>query len=135
MVYSNKDLSLEFTTCSFQACGSFAPSHLCSGTQAGTLLAIVAEEKERKTLLALRAFAWEPCIPLPCISLAKANHMAPCTFNKVEMCNFPEEKVPQGEWNIWGAQIPSTMLLLTQRQGEAVNLQNDSSEIYSQNHK
>ena len=35
----------------------FSPSPFFSGTQPGTLLAIGTEEKEKKTLLALKAFA------------------------------------------------------------------------------
>lgn len=50
VVSSNKDLSLEFTTYPLQVCGSFAPIHLCSETQAGTSLAIVAEEKREKNI-------------------------------------------------------------------------------------
>lgn len=48
VVSSNKDLSLEFTTYPLQVCGSFAPIHLCSETQAGTLLAVWQRKKREK---------------------------------------------------------------------------------------
>lgn len=74
---------------------AFVPTHLCSGTQAETLLAIAAEgEKRKKILLALKAFAQELYITLARISLTKANHIATSKLNKVEMYDFPAKKVP-----------------------------------------
>lgn len=52
-------------------------------------------------MLILTAFAQELYITLAHVSLAKANHMATCEFNKEKMYNFPAGKVPQEKRNTW----------------------------------